>query len=78
MIASGYSLHLYCDTPGCPNQNCKGSADDPRAPGDFSHEERSVCYKRARRAGWLINHRYRTTVCPECAKSGKLPPKEYQ
>lgn len=78
MIASGYSLHLYCDTPGCPNGLARHQGDTSVPPGDFSDEERSVCYKRARRAGWLINHRYRTTVCPECAKAGKLPPKESQ
>lgn len=74
MIASGYSLHLYCDTPGCPNQNCTGGV----VPGDFAHEERSVCYRMARKAGWVINRRYRTTVCPECAKAGKLPLKGFE
>jgi hypothetical protein len=75
VIASGYSLHLYCDTPGCPNQNCTGSADNPVVPGDFSHEERSVCYKMARKAGWVINMRARTVVCPICSKAGIQPPR---
>jgi len=78
MIASGYSLHLYCETPGCPNGQAQSHGDSSVPPGDFSHEERSTCYKRARQAGWIINHRYRTTVCPICAKAGKLPPKESQ
>lgn len=76
MISSGYSLHLYCDIKGCPNSQAKGSGDNFAPPGEFSDEDRSVCYKQARRAGWLVNHRYRTTVCPTCAKAGKLPPKE--
>ena len=76
MIASGYSLHLYCDTPGCPNGQAQRQGDDFSPPGNFSDEERSQCYRYARIAGWIINRGTRTCVCPKCAKAGINPPAE--
>lgn len=70
MIVGGYSLHLYCDTPGCPLATCAPSSDGiGKPPGEFTHEtnERGAMAK-ARRAGWKIDLENWTCFCPSCSK----------
>lgn len=74
MIVSGYSVNLYCDgAPDCPNR--LGGINTYSGPAaDFSDEERAQCYKDIRKAGWVLNRRVGTAVCPRCAKAGISPP----
>jgi len=69
MIVGGYSLHLYCDADGCPNGRALGHAEYSRPPGEFTHStnERGAMAK-ARRAGWKLNLRDWTCLCPDCSK----------
>lgn len=60
MIASGYTLALYCDL----------ESDDHEFnefPHEFCNEKRSVCWRKARQAGWYISMIERTAICPKCA-----------
>ncbi len=70
MIVGCYSLHLYCDTPGCPMGRCAPSSDGiGRAPGEFTHDKNETgAIAKARRAGWKINLGYGTCFCPTCSK----------
>ncbi len=69
MIVGGYSLHLYCDTNGCPWSTATATSDGgSRAPGEFTHDknERGAVAK-ARRAGWKLDLRSGTCWCPKCS-----------
>ena len=68
MIVGCYALHLYCDSPGCPNGNM-GPGDNPRPPGEFTHatHEKGAMAK-ARRAGWKLDLTNWTCLCPLCSK----------
>lgn len=59
-IASGYTLHLYCKY-----QNPKHKFAE--FPHEFFDENKSVAWRDARNAGWVI-HRDRTATCPKCKK----------
>lgn len=63
MIASGYSIDLYCD-----NQESKEHRYD-EFPHQYYDEERSVCRTSAKQDGWKVNWIKGTAICPKCAKS---------
>ena len=71
VIIGCYSLHLYCDTEGCPNALASPtSSGGSRPPGEFTHDknERGAMAK-ARRYGWKLDLENWTCFCPTCAKS---------
>ncbi len=61
MIASGYTLDLYCDRedkhPGGANLQGAWHAQ-------FSDEERAQCFRAAAKAGWQVDRGARTCLCP--------------
>lgn len=70
MIASGYSVDLYCDiTDGFAHTRFNGGQ------GQFYGETWQDCAKQAKAEGWLISRDRQRCVCPACAKAGKKLPK---
>lgn len=63
MIASGYSMDLYCQVKGNQHAYRKGQAQ-------FFGETWAECAKQAREAGWKIDKRKRECICPDCIKLG--------
>lgn len=61
MIASGYTLDLYCDNE---------TADHPFGyfPQTFFDENKSQCWKDAKKKGWKLDSKNRTAICPLCNK----------
>ncbi len=74
MIASGYTLDLYCDRVGLPIV-LKGAAPGQHKYDEFPHvyfgETRAEVTREARKDGWRINWAKRTCVCPRCTGKGK-------
>lgn len=76
-MASGYSLDLYCDNAGDgkPGGYGYGSPADGHAfrafPAEFYGETWSECARNARAAGWKIDRRERTAICPKCARKAR-------
>lgn len=66
MIASGYTLDLYCDRKGCK----RGAYGNPRAQ-QFSDESKAVCRRLAKRAGWHVDYTKGAAVCPGCAREAR-------
>lgn len=62
MIVGGYDLQLYCDRES-PAHGYK------EFPHQFSSEFGHRARRNARRAGWKLNLRDGTAICPKC--SGK-------
>ena len=58
-ITACYAMDLYCDVPGCKH----------KMPWQYTGETWEHCARQARRAGWRINRRRHTAICPAC--SGK-------
>jgi len=73
VIVGCYSLHLYCDTPGCPQAVCRPGSDGiGQPPGEFTHEtDQRGAVAKARRAGWKLDLRHWTCLCPECHKKAR-------
>ena len=70
MIASGYSMHLYCDS----GQNCKAYTWNGESKDQFFGETFSEVVRMARGKGWRINSKKRTAFCPQCSgKPAKTP-----
>ena len=65
MIASGYTLDLYCDNEG-EGIHAYGEGKD-----QFFDEHGSECRKQARAKGWKIVWTKGIAICPKC--SGKVP-----
>lgn len=61
MIASGYSLDLYCDNDPAVTHRWN------EFPHQYSAEDRAECRRRAKQDGWRINWTKRTAICPKCA-----------
>ncbi len=59
MIASGYTLDLYCDA-----KKHKETFRSPHA--QFSDELKSACWKRARLNGWRLSEKTGKAICPAC------------
>lgn len=65
MIASGYTLNLYCD-----NEKAHSWLNDPSAFSEFSSDEKNckaICFRMAKKSGWKIK-RDGTCLCPNCVK----------
>jgi hypothetical protein len=76
MMVGCYSLHLYCDTAGCPNSTAKPSNMPAGAspPAEFTHQTNEAgAFREARKAGWKLNSKDWTCYCPQCVKAGKAP-----
>lgn len=72
VIVGSYTLHLYCDTPGCVNAECRHYSDRSYAPGEFYDDESgATARRRARKQGWSINLRTGTCFCPLCSRKKK-------
>ncbi len=69
-----YSLHLYCDTVGCKNQNAQvigtGSME-PRPPGEFTGQTHAECVRTARLVRWALNNAGEV-FCPLCTRKGPI------
>lgn len=63
MIVSEYTLDLYCDHPN----HDKSSREET-----FFNESKSECWKEARNAGWKLNSKDWTCICPKCNKKDKI------
>jgi hypothetical protein len=74
MIASGYTLDLYCDVPveGWEHLHQSEFSHGPGV-GKFYAEEGRTARADARRAGWKFNMRTGVAICPTCAKAGRAP-----
>lgn len=67
MIASGYSMDLYCEADGHQHGYNEGQAQ-------FFGETWADCARQAREAGWRIHKQRRECICPKCVKQGlRLP-----
>ena len=73
MIFGCYVLDLYCETEGCRNKSCRivGGSDQVAPPAQYLAETGTECRQMARRAGWKLNLREGTALCPLCTKLGK-------
>lgn len=67
MIVSGYTLDLYCDRENKAHEY-------KEFPHQFVHELRSVAWKQARRAGWILNKKEGIAVCPKCSRKAAKGP----
>ena len=63
MIASGYTLDLYCEVEGNQHGYKEGQAS-------FYGETWGDTTAQARAAGWMINRRVRECICPKCVAAG--------
>lgn len=74
MIVGCYDLQLYCDDPEHevwrPNGTGRwpGSGDNP---GTFTHEFGSVARSMAREAGWKLDVKKDTAICPRCVRRSR-------
>lgn len=69
MIVGAYTLHLYCDTEGCPKSQCTPNGSlEPIVPFEASDDKKAVVFRRAARAGWVVRQSSGECYCPECAK----------
>lgn len=67
MIASGYSMDLYCDSA---QAHAYGTGF-----AQFYAETFARCRKEAEKKGWLFDMPTRRVLCPQCRKAGRtLPP----
>lgn len=58
MIVGCYTLDLYCDEDGCPNDCARYTSDGRGAPpGQFTGETGGECRSQAKRAGWKLTRR---------------------
>ncbi len=64
MMAGCYTLDLYCD-------NSTGAHEWDDFPHTFHHEYGSRCRAQARAAGWIINRKEGTAICPLCSGKNK-------
>lgn len=71
MIVGCYTLDLYCDGKGCLTNHPFGIGPESRyIPVQFTGETGQECRKEATRAGWVINNRAGTCLCPKCVREG--------
>lgn len=67
MIASGYSIDLYCDAPMHERHKHPW-------PAQFVDESSRVAWAMVREAGWKVRIAIDYAICPSCVKAGaKLP-----
>lgn len=60
-IVGAYDLHLYCDTKGCENAECRFGA----IPFEASNcQTRGEAIQQARKEGWTVNWASGTCRCP--------------
>jgi hypothetical protein len=69
MIASGYLLQLYCDTPD-PDNAIHGWGGYHMIPEEYTGELGSRCRQAARNDGWKLFSDGRA-YCPMCNKTKK-------
>lgn len=63
MIASGYTLDLYCDN----EKKCRDEHFYFGVPqGQFLGETWADTVKQAKAAGWYVSKKKRVCYCPEC------------
>jgi hypothetical protein len=69
VIAGAYTMHLYCDEPGC-------TATHGRHPGfvEISAHTLRECIKEAKQKGWRLDLTERIALCPEHSKKRKATP----
>lgn len=72
MITKGYTLDLYCDRYTSAVLGCNGH-DYGEFPHQFFDELGSRCRAAARKAGWKVNYKTGSAICPKCAALGFRP-----
>ncbi len=72
MMASGYSIHLYCDAIG-PEGLSRGPHGYDEFPHEFTGETFGECARSARRTGWRFK-RDGTHICPKCNRPRPTAP----
>lgn len=70
MYASGYTLDLYCENIDNKELDLK-MHDWLEFPHTFFAYDRKQAFRDARKAGWKINTKNKTCICPKCVQ--KLP-----
>ena len=74
-IVGCYSLDLYCENYDMANFHEVDKFG--HRYNDFPHQwtgyDRAECFRKARKAGWVINVHKHTAYCPKC--SGKYKKK---
>ena len=71
-IAGCYSLDLYCEHDDCLETNIKDfRVEDMKA---FAGYDRGETFRKARRAGWLINWKEDKALCPIHSGKGTNKP----
>lgn len=63
MIASGYTMDLYCEVEGAQHKYRGGMAQ-------IGGETWADCVKQAKMIGWKIDKKKRECICPKCQKEG--------
>jgi hypothetical protein len=76
MIASGYSVDLYCDVRSCGKHPSRSWTKTTEA--SYVGETWSECARQAKRDGWKLRRAPGYAICPGCAKAGHKIPKEDQ
>ena len=64
MIVGCFTLDLYCDNPSNDNNH-----EYKEFPHQYTGETRAICYRKARKQGWLIGRT--KCYCPKCSGKGK-------
>lgn len=73
MIASGYTIHLYCDFVNQSHRHDRFSN-----PDEFFDESSRVAWKMAIASGWKFYERRTVAKCPLCVKMGIKERKEFR
>ena len=68
MIVGGYTLELYCDARPDDTLHTRALIVAGDGFGEFVGEKASTCRRLARKAGWLLNLKEGTCICPACRK----------
>ena len=79
MIASGYTIDVYCDCPTCDKAHHIGGWLG-RKMGEFASDTarcKTECWKAMRKAGWKHYKETCTDYSPECLGDRKRIPKEW-
>lgn len=66
MIASGYTVDLYCDAKGHI-----GRLDGSSLDAQFSDESSQVVWRAIRKAGWVVSRKTGIALCPSCIRAGR-------
>lgn len=72
MIASGYTMNLYCEFQTDLSVHSYMDELTYKSIGEFVGETYAQCAKQAKKAGWFLTSDRQRCYCPSCAKIGKM------